>query len=105
MKKASWGKLGGPTGRMHGWSGTGTQSPGGSSQEGSGGKTGIAPKAGGKDPLSTRSSSNKDFAGTQVPGQSASTKTGGNSLFAAGGKGSMFGKTGSRPAPGGRSSH
>jgi len=104
MKKASWGKLGGPTGVMHSFSGTGTQTPGGSSQEGRGGKTGIAPRAGGKDPLSTRSSSNKDYAGTQTPGHSGSTKSGGNDKFASGGTTSMFGNSGSRPVKPGQSS-
>jgi hypothetical protein len=102
-KGKNWGKLGGPSGVMHKWSGTGTQTPGQSSQEGTGSKTGIAPHAGGMDPLSTRGEGNKSYAGTQTPGQSASNPSGGNGKFAEGGRSSMFGNRGSLPAKAGQS--
>ena len=102
-KGANWGKLGGTHG-MHGWSGTGTQEPGQTAQEGTGAKRGIAPQAGGRDPLSTQGEKNKDYAGCQVPGHSGSVKEGGDSKFAEGGKTAMFGNRGSRPAIPGQSS-
>jgi hypothetical protein len=97
VKDTTWGSLGGNH-AMHGWSGTGTQTPDRTSQEGSGAKRGIAPHAGGRDPLSSQGQKNKDHAGTQTPGQSASMKSGGDSKFAEGGKTSMFGNRGSLPA-------
>ena len=105
-KKANWGKLGGSA-KMHGKTGTGTQQPGVSSQEGSGsmGKS-IAPQAG---PSSAYfggdASSNKDYAGCQKPGVSAATKEGGNAKFAEGGPASgMSPNRGSIPAQAGKSS-
>jgi hypothetical protein len=47
---------------------------------------------------------NKDYAGTQSPGTSGPTKSGGNAKWATGGKTPMFGNNGSRAAKGGRSS-
>lgn len=102
-KTTSWGKLGGPTGVMHKWSGTGTQDPGQSAQEGTGSKTGIAPKAG-PGGLAGSGQTNKSYAGTNTPGQSASCPEGGNSKFAEGGKTSMFGNRGSIAARPGQSS-
>ena len=113
--KARWGTLGGPSGRMHKWSGTGTQEPGGSSQEGTGSKRGIAPKAGGQvafvsdhskhgREMTQKHGSNTSFAGTQTPGQSAACPTGDKNGFAKGGNTSMHGNTGSRKAVGGQSS-
>lgn len=98
-----FGKFGG-SGKMHGPRGVATQKPGVSSQQGSGRLGGgVAVQAGptgvGRYSAST---TNKDYAGTQTPGVSASTKSGGNSKFASGGKGSMFGNTGSTAALGGR---
>lgn len=94
----------GGSGKMHGRTGTGTQRPGGSSQEG-GGRLGggVAVKAG---PTGvgfySNAATNKDYAGTQLPGVSSATKSGGNGKFATGGKGSMFGNRGSLAARGGR---
>jgi hypothetical protein len=47
---------------------------------------------------------NRDYAGTQSAGDSAAKKSGGNSKWAEGGKGQMFGNRGSLPAQGGKSS-
>ena len=103
-KGANWGKLGGSSGQMHKWSGTGTQTPGQSAQEGTGSKSGIAPKAGPSNVMGfSTGASNQSYAGTQTPGQSAACPEGGNNKFAEGGKTAMFGNTGSRPAPAGRS--
>jgi hypothetical protein len=99
-KPSNWGKLGGG-GKMHGFDGTGTQKPGGSSQEGSGSKRGIEPKAGGAVGFYS-ASGNKSYAGTQTPGQSAATPSGGNDKFAKGGSTKMFGHTGSQRVEGGR---
>jgi hypothetical protein len=96
IKDRTWGSLGGNH-AMHGWSGTGKQTPGQSSQEGTGPKRGIAPHAG-PTGLAGNGQTNKDHAGTQVPGQSASMKSGGDAKFAEGGKTSMFGNRGSIPA-------
>lgn len=99
-----FGKFGG-NGKMHGPRGVTTQKPGVSSQEGSTKLSGGAgdPQAG---PSSagrySSSTSNRDYAGTQTPGVSASTKSGGNAKFAEGGKGSMFGNRGSVAAQGGK---
>lgn len=114
-KKANWGTLGGSSGRMHSFSGTGTQTPGGSSQEGSGAKRGIAPQAGpsnvmgysdnskqGRE-MTAKHGTNQSFAGTQTPGQSSSQPTGDKNGFAKGGNTAMFGHRGSRPARGGYS--
>src|SRR5262245_44806586 len=99
-KSASFAKAGGK--HMFGFRGTGTQTPGQSAQAGTGPKRGIAPKAG-PTGLVGNGQSNKDYAGTQTPGVSAATKKGGDSKFAAGGSGRMFGNRGSRPAPSGQS--
>lgn len=101
-KGANWGKLGGNHG-MHGWSGTGTQTPGQSSQAGTGSKSGIAPKAG-PTGLVGNGESNKSYAGTNTPGQSASNPSGGNAKFAEGGKTSMYGNRGSIAARPGQTS-
>lgn len=101
-KSANWGSLGGNNG-MHKFSGTGTQEPGGSSQEGTGSRSGIAPKAGGTG-LAGSGQTNKDYAGTQEAGHSGSCKSGGDGKFAEGGKTSMFGNRGSRPAIPGQTS-
>jgi hypothetical protein len=102
-KPSNWGKLGGNN-SMHGWSGTGTQTPGGSSQEGSGSKKGIAPKAGPSNVMGFSTSGNKSYAGTQTAGQSSAMPTGGNAKFAEGGSTKMFGNRGSQRAEGGKSS-
>src|SRR5215813_10102162 len=93
----SWGRLGGSSGRMHNWSGTGKQEPGQTAQEGSGSKRGIAPQAGssgvmgysdnskkGRE-MNQKHGSNQSFAGTQTPGQSSSCPTGDKAGFAKGG--------------------
>jgi hypothetical protein len=97
--------LGGGSHSMHSAEGVGKQKPGVSSQEGSGSMSGDgSPEAG--PPGAGRYSSgatNKDYAGAQTPGVSAATKKGGNSKWAEGGSGKMFGFSGSKPAVGGRS--
>jgi len=106
-KGGNWGKLGGGTGRMHGFAPTGTQVPDRSSQEGhSGSRTDIEPQAGpsGVMGFSEGGQSNKSYAGTQTPGQSSSDPKGDKAGFAKGGKTSMFGNRGSQPAKGGCSS-
>jgi hypothetical protein len=102
-KSGNWGSFGG-SGHMHGWSGTGKQEPGQTAQEGTGSKRGIAPQAGGTGHGYSSGTTNKDYAGTQMPGCSAATKQGGNSKFAEGGSTHMHGNTGSRKAIGGQSS-
>ena len=95
--------LKGGTTPMHSARGTGTQTPGVSSQQG-GSAIGSSQdvQAG---PASVtgfgEAASNKDYAGTQSAGTSGPTKSGGNSKFAEGGKGSMFGNRGSLAARGG----
>lgn len=102
-KGGTWGSFGGST-PMHSWSGTGTQKPGGSSQEGSGSKRGIEPKAGSSNAgFYSSSTSNKFGAGPQESGQSASCGAR-QEGFAHGGKTSMFGNRGSRKAIGGQTS-
>jgi hypothetical protein len=102
---ADWGKLGGNH-SMHPAKGTGTQTPGKSSQEGTSSiSSGQEPDAG---PPSagfySSETTNKDFAGTKVAGTTAQDNTGTNAKFAEGGKNSMFGNRGSLPARGGYSS-
>ena len=99
----SWGTLGG-NGKMHSWSGTGTQVPGRTSQEGhSGSRRGIAAKGGGTGLAgSSEGTGNKDYAGTQQAGTSGATKTGGDHKFAEGGKTPMFGNRGSMRAEAGK---
>jgi len=94
--------LKGGTTPMHSPQGTGTQTPGKSSQEGSSAigssqdaQAGPPGVAGFSD-----AATNKDHAGTQVPGQSAQKKSS-NNQFAEGGKTPMFGNRGSLPARGG----
>ena len=99
MKGKNWGDLGG-SGHMQRFDGTGTQTPDRSSQEGSGSKRGIEPKAGGNVGFYS-ASGNKSYAGSQQPGVSSASPSGGNSKFAAGGSGKMFGNRGSqRRTPG-----
>ena len=98
-KGKNWGELGG-SGSMKSFTGTGAQKPGGSSQQGTGSKRGIEPKAGGNVGFYS-TSGNKAYAGTQTPGQSSANPSGGNSKFASGGSGKMFGNRGSqRRSPG-----
>ena len=104
VSKANWGRLGG-THAMHGPTGTAQQKPGVSSQEGSTSlgsdqKVQAGPSGAG---FYSTATTNKDYAGTQMPGVSAATKSGGNAKFAEGGKGQMFGNRGSLPARGGHS--
>ena len=102
-KGGNWGGLGGD-GHMHSFKGTGTQTPGQSSQEGSGARRGIEPKAGPSNVMGySTGATNKDYAGTQEAGCSASKKTGPNNKFAEGGKGHMWGNRGSRKAVDGQS--
>lgn len=91
---------------MHGPVGTGTQTPGQSSQEGKGSLGGsIAPQAGPAGAgFYSSAGTNKDYAGQQTPGVSAATKSGGDAKFAEGGKHAMHANTGSRPAIAGRTS-
>lgn len=99
--------LGGGSGSMHGPRGTATQKPGVSSQEGDAALSGGAgdPDAGppGAGFYSQPSTTNKDYAGTQMAGISGPTKSGGDAKFAAGGTSPMCPNTGSTPAVGGRS--
>jgi len=46
-KSPNWGKLGGPSGKMAGFRGVGTQVPGQTAQAGSGGRRDMKPQAGG----------------------------------------------------------
>lgn len=104
QKGANWGKLGGSH-SMQGQHGVGTQKPGVSSQEGSKGamSKSIEPQAGPSGAgFYSSATTNKDYAGPQVPGTSGPTKSGGNAKFAEGGKHAMFGNRGSLPARGGR---
>jgi hypothetical protein len=95
-KSPNWGKLGG-SGKMQSFDGTGTQTPGQSSQEGSGPRRGgVAAKGGNNNGFYSTAPTNKDYAGTQEPGTSGRTKTGPNNKFASGGKTHMFGKRGSQ---------
>lgn len=90
---------------MHGKTGTATQKPGVSSQEGSGALSGGAgdPQAGAPGAgYYASGTTNKDYAGTQSPGTSGPTKSGGDAKFASGGTTPMFGNRGSLPARGGR---
>jgi hypothetical protein len=99
----SWGKLGGGSGKMHKFDPVAAQTPGQSSQEGSGGNTNIKVKPGPSSVMGYSASGNKSHAGTQTPGQSAAQPTGDGSKFAKGGSTSMFGNRGSIPAKGGSS--
>jgi hypothetical protein len=95
--------LKGGTNAMHTARGTGTQTPGQSSQEGSSaiGSSGD-PQAGPANVVGFGdAATNKDYAGTQSPGTSGPTKKGGDAKFASGGSTPMFGNRGSLPARGG----
>jgi len=87
---------------MHTAVGTATQKPGLSSQEGQSSINSSQDAEAG--PSSTgfysAGATNKDYAGPQVAGVSASQKSG-NPKSAEGGKTSMFGNRGSLPAKGG----
>lgn len=111
VKDKSWGELGGNN-KMHSWSGTGTQEADRTSQEGSGSKRGIAPKAGpsnvmgfrdhsksGRE-MSDKPSANQFGAGPAEAGQSASSGARQDG-FAKGGTTSMWGNRGSQRAEGG----
>jgi hypothetical protein len=99
-----WGTLGGPSGRMQKFTPTGTQKPGGSSQEGhSGSRRDIEPQAGGHAMGFSTGASNKSHAGTQTPGQTAAQPTS-NDKWAKGGSTKMFGNRGSQRAEGGKTS-
>jgi len=100
--KKGWGKLGGGSGQMHKFSGTGTQKPGGSSQEGSGGRRDMKVKAGGHAVGFSTGTGNTSYAGTQTPNQTSQKPSGGDSKFAKGGSGKMFGNMGSQRLEGGR---
>lgn len=92
---------------MHGARGVGNQKPGVASQEGGGALSGGAgnPSAGGPGAgFYSAATTNKDYAGTQSPGTSGPTKSGGNAKFAEGGKHAMFGNRGSMPCKPGSSS-
>ena len=98
-----WGKLGGSH-SMFGGKGVGGQKPGVASQEGGGSLTGShEPQAGPPGAgFYSEASTNKDHAGTQVPGVSAAKKSG-NTKWAEGGKHAMFSNMGSRPCKPGQS--
>lgn len=107
-KGGNWGSLGGNT-KMHSFRGVGTQTPGQTSQEGSGGRrdqtakggpSGIASQDNSKHgrTMSAKPSGNRDYAGTASPDTTGPTKHGGDSRFAEGGKTHMFGNTGSQRA-------
>ena len=98
--------LGGGSHSMHGPTGVGNQKPGVSSQEGtssisSGQEADAGPPGAG---FYSTGATNKDYAGTQKDSTSGPSKAGGNAKWAEGGKTSMFGNQGSRPAQGGKSS-
>jgi len=99
----SWGKLAGNA-HMEGFSGAGTQKPAVSSQEGKGGRRDQKAPTGSAHGFFSSSVKNRDYAGTQEAGVSASSKKGGNSKFASGGTTKMFGNSGSQRVEGGRSS-
>lgn len=94
-KKGNWSTTGDK--HMYGWRGTGTQEPGQSAQEGTGSKTGIAPKAGGAVGFYSSSTKNKFGAGTADPGCSAASGERQDG-FAKGGSTHMFGNRGSQRA-------
>lgn len=102
-KKANWGRLGGSSGRMHGFAPTGTQTPDRTSQEGhSGSRRDIAPQAGPSDVIgySKNEAKNSYGAGPQTPDNTTASGARQDG-FAKGGKTSMFGNRGSIPAKGG----
>lgn len=102
-KGANWGKLGG-NGKMHGFEPVGTQKPGVSSVDMSGGsRRGIEAKGGSAHGFYSSGTGNKDYAGTQAAGTTGPEKAGPNNKFAEGGKNSMFGNRGSQRMPSGQS--
>lgn len=102
--KKSWGELGGNN-SMHSFSGSGTQKPASSSQEGKGGRRDQKAPTGSQHGFFSTSVKNRDYAGTQAPGYSSSKPVGKNDKFASGGTTKMFGNRGSQKVEGGRSSH
>ena len=103
-KGSNWGKFGGNT-KMHGFEAVGTQKPGGSAVDMSGGsRRGIEAKGGTKNGFYSTGTTNRDYAGTQQSGTSGPTKTGGDAKFAAGGSTKMFGNRGSQKAEPGKTS-
>jgi hypothetical protein len=102
--KKSWGTLGG-NGKMHAFAGAGVQKPAVSSQEGHAtGRREQKVSAGNGHGFYSSGVSNRSYAGTQSPGVSATTPSGGKSKFASGGTTKMFGNTGSNRVEGGRTS-
>jgi|SRR5215475_1448464 len=103
-KKANW-DVGGD-GHMYGFRGSGKQTPGHTSQEGTGSKGTSKPyraEGGPTGQYYSTGTSNRDYAGTQEAGTSGRTKSGPNNKFAEGGKTHMFGNRGSRKAEPGQS--
>jgi hypothetical protein len=107
-RSGNWGSLGGNT-KMFPFRGVGTQQPGQTAQEGNGGRrdqtakggaAGVASQDNSKHgrTMSAKPSGNRDYAGTQSPGTTAATKSGGDSRFAEGGTTKMFGNRGSQRA-------
>jgi hypothetical protein len=105
VKEKSWGSLGGNN-PMHSFNGVGTQVPGQSAQEGSGGRREQRANGGpgnvmssdnSKGTGSTKHGNNRYGAGPQVSGAKQEG-------FAHGGTTRMHGNTGSRRAVGGQSS-
>src|SRR5262245_2616629 len=114
VKDKTWGDINPSKEHMFGFRGTGTQEPGGSSQEGTGAKRGIEPKTGNKHGFysdnekrgregSDKPGANIDYAGTASPGCSGPTKSGGDKKWAEGGSTHMWGNRGSRRMPEGQS--
>jgi len=104
-KGSNWGSFGGK-GHMAGFNPVGTQQPGGSAVDMSGGsRRGIEAKGGDKHGFYSSGTTNKDYAGTQQPGTSGPTKTGGDQKFASGGTTKMFGNRGSQKAQPGQSAN
>lgn len=110
IKDKKWGELGGNN-AMHSFNGVGTQKPGQSSQEGSGGRreqranggpSGVMSSDNSKGTGSQKHGNNKYGAGPQVSGQSSASGAK-QEGFAHGGKTSMFGNRGSQRAVGGNS--
>ena len=90
---------------MHPAKGTGTQTPGQSSQEGDSAiSSGQEPQAGPPGAgFFSGDTTNKDYAGTQQAGTSGPTKSGGDQPWAKGGTTAMFSNRGSVPAKPGQS--
>ncbi len=103
-KSPNWGTFGGSH-PMHSKTGANEQKPGVSSQEGNTAlNKSMDPDSGGAGVgFYASATTNKDYAGTQAPGTSGPTKSGGNAKFAEGGKTPMFGNRGSLASRGGHS--